>query len=108
MLAKDIMTATVSTVHPETPLAELAGRMVANHISGMPVVDDKFKLVGVVTEGDLLRRAETGTEPHHSGFMELVFGPGRLADEYVRARGRRVCDVMSEDVISVSEDTPLA
>jgi len=108
MIAADIMTRTVCTVHPDTTLAELAARMVENHISGMPVVDDAGKLAGVVTEGDLLRRAETGTEPHHNGFMDLILGPGRLATDYVRARGRRVRDVMTANVIAVREDTPLA
>jgi len=108
MLARDIMTRTVNTVHPRTPLADLAARMVADRISGMPVVDDNGKLVGVVTEGDLIRRAETGTEPHHSGFMDLILGPGRLATDYVRARGRRVCDVMTENVISVDASAELA
>lgn len=107
MLAQDVMTRTVATVHPETKLADVAARMVADHISGLPVVDDGGRLVGVVTEGDLLRRYETDTEARHAGWLDLLLGPGRLATEYVRSHGRTVRDVMSDNVVSVAEDTPL-
>jgi len=108
MRARDIMTRTVSTVRPDTRLAELANRLVAEHVSGMPVVNNDGRVVGVVTEGDLLRRCETGTEEHHGVWFTLFRGPGRLADEYVRSHGRTVKDVMTPDVISVSEDTELS
>lgn len=62
----------------------------------------------MLTEGDLLRRSETDTEPHHSGWLSLLLGPGHLATEYVRARGRTVRDVMTEAPVSVGEETPLA
>ncbi len=107
MRAQDIMTRTVSTVRPATKLAELANKLVAEHVSGMPVVDDEGKLVGVVTEGDLLRRCETGTEAQHGVWFSLFRGPGRLADEYVRSHGRTVGDVMTQDVISVDENAEL-
>jgi CBS domain-containing protein len=107
MLAQDIMTRTVGTVRPDTKLGEVAGRMVADHVSGLPVVDDDGRLVGMITEGDLLRRYETGTEKQHSGWLDLLLGPGRLADDYVRSHSRTVRDVMTETVISVTEDTPL-
>ena len=108
MLARDVMTRAVATVRPDTNLAEVATRMVADHISGLPVVDDAGRLMGVITEGDLLRRWETGTEAHHAGWIDLLLGPGRLANDYVRSHGRTVRDVMTETVVSVSEDTPLA
>ena len=108
MRAQDIMTRTVTTARPDTKLVDLANRMVAERISGLPVVDAGGKLVGVVTEGDLLRRCETGTEAQHGGFFALFRGPGRLADEYVRSHGRTVADVMTTDVLSVTEDTELA
>ncbi len=107
MLAQDVMTRAVGTVRPDTNLAEVARRMVNEHISGLPVVDDHGHLMGIVTEGDLLRRCETGTEKHHSGWFDLLLGPGRLADDYVRSHSRTVRDVMTEAVISVTEDTPL-
>jgi CBS domain-containing protein len=108
MLAKDVMTRTVATARPEANLAEVAARMVADHISGLPVVDDGGRLMGVITEGDLLRRWETGTETHHAGWIDLLLGPGRLANDYVQSHSRTVRDVMTEAVVSVTEDTPLA
>jgi CBS domain-containing protein len=108
MLAKDIMTRTVATVRPETNLAEVATRMVTDHISGMPVVDDAGRLMGVITEGDLLRRWETGTETQHAGWIDLLLGPSRLANDYVQSHSRTVRDVMTDTVETVAEDTPLA
>jgi CBS-domain-containing membrane protein len=81
--------------------------MLDHQVSGLPVVDDGGKLVGIVTEGDLLRRSETGTERHRPRWLEILMGPGRIAGEYVRTHGRRVEDVMTGDIVSVTEDTPL-
>jgi CBS domain-containing protein len=108
MLAQDIMTRTVAAVHADTPLAEAVALLVDRAISGLPVVDSNAHLVGMLTEGDLLRRNEVDTEPHHSGWYGLLLGPGHLATEYVRARGRAVRDVMTENPVSVTEETPLA
>jgi CBS domain-containing protein len=107
MLARDIMTCTIATVRPDTKLADAANRMVADRISGLPVVDDDGRLMGVVTEGDLLRRCETGTEEQHSAWIDLLLGPGRLANDYVHSHSRTVRDIMTETVISVTENTPL-
>src|SRR5262249_48588888 len=65
-------------------------------------------LVGIITEGDFLRRNETGTLRRRSRWMEFLLGPGRLGEEYARAAARRVEDVMTRDVQSVSEDTPVS
>lgn len=108
MLAQDIMTRTVAAVHADTPLADAVALLVDRNISGLPVVDSNAHLVGMLTEGDLLRRNETDTEAHHSGWVCLLLGPAHLAQEYVRARGRLVRDVMTERPVSVTEDTPLA
>src|SRR5262249_58247488 len=62
---------------------------------------------GIVTEGDFLRRVETGTERKRSRFVEFLLGPGRLAEEYAHASGRRVSEVMTPDVHTVTEDAPL-
>jgi CBS domain-containing protein len=61
--------------------------MLQNRISGLPVVDDVGNLVGIVTEGDLLRRVETDTSRRRPRWLEFIVGPGRLADEYVQFRG---------------------
>jgi CBS domain-containing protein len=108
MRAQDVMNRTVATVHPETSLLDAANRLLDAHISGLPVVDDAGKLVGIFTEGDLLRRHETATEAHHAGWLDLLLGPGHLATDYVRANARTVRDLMAENPITVTEDTPLA
>jgi CBS domain-containing protein len=80
--------------------------MLDNNVSGLPVLDNG-KVVGILTEGDLLRRGETGTEKHRPRWLEILMGPGRMAGEYVRTHGRKVEDIMTTDLISVAGDTPL-
>jgi cell division inhibitor SulA len=70
-------------------------------------VDAGGRLVGIVTEGDLLRRAETGTQRKRARWIEFLMSPGRLATEYVQTSGRKVSDVMTADVRTVTEDAPL-
>lgn len=108
MLAREIMTRTIATVHPQTTLAEAIARMVDQRISALPVVDDAGKLVGIVSEGDMLRRIETGTEPSHAGWISLLLGPARLAREYVQSHGKTVGDVMTRIVETITEETSLA
>jgi CBS-domain-containing membrane protein len=107
MRARDVMARTVVTVTPETTVEEAAQLMINHRISGIPVVDGDRGLVGIVTEGDLLRRAETGTErrPRGSGWFSLK---SRLAAEYVKTHAKRVGDVMTPDVFTVDELTSLA
>jgi CBS domain-containing protein len=81
--------------------------MLQNRISGLPVVGPKGDLVGIVTEGDFLRRGELGTQRHRSRWVEFLIGPGRLATEYVHASGRKVEEVMTVPPVTVDEDTPL-
>jgi CBS domain-containing protein len=101
MNAADIMTQPVITVTPETKIAEAARLMLQHRISGLPVMDGKGAVIGIVTEGDLLRRSELGTERHRPRWVELLMGPGRLASDYVDAHARTVGEVMSQDVASV-------
>jgi CBS domain-containing protein len=108
MLAQDVMTRAVLTVGPDATLVEAANRMLDAHVSGLPVVDAGGRLVGILSEGDLLRRAETGTARRHSGWAELFLGPGRLAGEYVHAHARTVHDLMTETPLTVTEDTKLS
>jgi CBS-domain-containing membrane protein len=65
------------------------------------------RLAGIVTEGDFLRRAETGTELRHPRWLEFLLGPGRLANEYVHSHGRKVEEIMTPEVVTVSGDAPL-
>ena len=107
MKAADVMTRLVVSVNPETPVAEAVRIMLQEHVSGLPVVDSGCRLLGIVTEGDFLRRAETGTERRRPRWLEFLIGSGKLADEYVHTHGRKVEEVMTHDVVTIAEDTPL-
>jgi len=106
MKASDVMTRNVLTVGRETSVTQAIRMMLDNHVSGLPVLGDG-KVVGILTEGDLLRRSETGTEKHRPRWLEILMGPGRMAGEYVRTHGRKIAEIMTTDLISVTEDTPL-
>jgi CBS domain-containing protein len=108
MRASEIMTRNVITVAPSATLSEAIGKMVQNRVSGLPVTDLEGRLLGMLTEGDLLRRAELHTEKQRSQWQQFLLGPSRTAAEYVKARSRVVADVMTTDVVSVSEDTEVA
>jgi CBS domain-containing protein len=107
MNASDVMTRNILSVRPDTTVAEAIRMMLDNRISGLPVIDEGGRLVGILTEGDLLRRGETGTERHRPRWLEFLMGPGRLAEEYVRTHGRRIAEVMTRDPVSVAPDTSL-
>jgi CBS domain-containing protein len=112
MNAKDVMTTEVITVSPETTVQDLAKILSEKGISGAPVVDANQRLVGIVSEGDLLHRAETGTERRvqrrRSWWLESVAAEEELARDYVKAHGRTVADIMTGQVISAEETTDLA
>jgi CBS domain-containing protein len=107
MKAKDVMTSPVVSIEPDASIWQAVRIMLQRHISGLPVIDQKGALVGVVTEGDFLRRAETGTQRRRPRWLEYLIGPGRLADEYTRAHGRKVSEIMTADPLTISEDTLL-
>jgi len=108
MKARDIMSREVVSVSPGETILHAARIMLQRKFSGLPVVDDAGTLVGIVTEGDFLRRAETGTLRRRPRWSEFLLGPGRLAGEYTRAAGQVVQDVMTRDVCTVTEDAELA
>jgi CBS domain-containing protein len=107
MNAADIMTPDVITVRPDTPLDQVVTLMLDGRISGIPVMEGDY-LVGIVTEGDLLRRVELGSEPRRSYLLELVSRSTPLAAGYVRSHGRKACEVMTQPVITVDDATPIA
>src|SRR5512144_3443149 len=107
MKVADVMTREVVSIAPEASVIEAVRLMLQHKISGLPVIDASGKLQGVVTEGDFLRRVETGTERKRSRLVEFLLGPGRLADDYVHASGRKVDEGMTPDVRTVAEDEPL-
>jgi len=107
MKTSDIMTLNPITVGPDASVMQAVRLMLQHRISGLPVMSKTGELVGIVTEGDLLRRAETGTQRRRPRWLEFLIGPGQLADEYVHACGRKVHEVMSANVLTIAEDTPL-
>ena len=108
MKASDVMTVGAATIRSDASVPEAARLMLQYAISGLPVVDDAGHLVGIITEGDFLRRTETGTgRPHRPRWLEFLLGPGRLADEYVHSHSRKVEEVMTRQVVAVAEETPL-
>jgi CBS domain-containing protein len=107
MLAKDVMTTPVLTVSPDATVMEVAKLLLDRHISAAPVVDADGKLLGVVSEGDLMRRAEAGTERRTSWWLSLISDPQDDAREYLKSHGLHAGEVMTRNVLSVSEDTSL-
>lgn len=107
MLAKDIMTATVITVTSDVRVEDIAKPLLDRSISAVPVVDSSDRLVGMVSEGDLMRRRENETERHRSCWLNLLAGPAEQARDYVKDHGHTAEDVMTRDVITVGEDTPV-
>jgi CBS domain-containing protein len=107
MLVSEIMTSPVLVIEPTASIAEAAKIMLGDRISGMPVVDQSRGLVGVVTEGDFLRRDELGTKRTRSRWLEFFVGSGKRAEEYVQTHGRRVEDVMSANPVTIGPDASL-
>ena len=108
MNASDIMTRNVVSVSPDTTVPELVNLLLGRNISGAPVVDAAGILVGVVTEGDLVRRAELGTEKKRGGWLSFFTGTATMAQEYVRSHATKVSDIMSPGVVAVERTASLA
>lgn len=102
------MTRALVTVMPSTTVAEAARLMLEHGVSGLPVVDEQGDAVGIITEADLIRRAEIGTEARLSWWRAFVLGTERLADQYVHSHGSAVAEVMTRSVVSVKPTTSLA
>lgn len=107
MRAHQIMTRTVVTVGPDTSVLEAAKKMLDQNISGLPVVDNAGQLVGIISEGDLLRRSETGTQRKRGGWLRFLVGPGKAAEDFVHERGRKVREVMTGEPVTVPDDASL-
>ena len=98
MKAEDVMVSTVITVGVNASIGEVAAILLNNHISAAPVVDEKGELVGIVSEGDLMRRPEIGTTKRHSWWLELISNKWASATEYIKSHSRKVADVMTRDL----------
>jgi CBS domain-containing protein len=106
MRARDVMTPNVATVAPEDTVDQIIEVLIERGVSAAPVVD-RDELVGIVSEGDLLRRRELDTQKRYRGWRAFLADPDALAREYVKSRGMRARDVMSKPVISVGQDSPI-
>lgn len=108
MRAKHVMTYPVITAVADQTVREVAQILSSRHISAVPIVDDSGKLIGLVSEGDLIRRFEIGTQVQRSWWLAIFITNVQLAEEYARAHAKKVKDVMTHDVISVEPETPLS
>jgi CBS domain-containing protein len=108
MKAAEVMESHVISVRPETTVCDVARELVARKISAVPVIDEDGSLVGIVSEGDLIRRVEAGTEKHRSWWLELLTTSAQLATDYVKSHARYASEVMTREVVTVQEDTSLA
>jgi CBS domain-containing protein len=107
MRAHQIMTRPVITVTPETTIVEAANTMLQRHVSGLPVTDAAGKLVGIVSEGDFIRRSEIGTQRQRSRFLKFILGPGKAASDFVHEHGLKVAEIMTPQPLTITEDTAL-
>lgn len=107
MKVANLMTTHVISVAPDDSVLKCVRLMLEYRISGLPVIDAKGNLAGIVTEGDFLRRAEAGTERKRPRWLEFFAGRGRLADEYVHSHGRKVSEVMTPGPVTITENTPV-
>jgi CBS domain-containing protein len=108
MQAKDIMTSPVITVGPDTSVTEIATLLLERRISGVPVVDRDGTVLGIVSEGDLLRRVEMKTERRRSRWLEMLTDQGDRAADFVKSHGTLARDIMSREMITVEPSTDLA
>ena len=108
MRAMDVMTSKVITVDENASVITVAKLLAERGISAVPVVDSENRVIGMVSEGDLLHRAETGTERRQSWWLEMMASTNRLAGDYIKSHSGNVKDVMTRDVLSVTETTSVA
>jgi CBS domain-containing protein len=107
MLAKDIMTRQVHTLPVDSSIFDAAQLLLSTHVSAAPVVDASGRMVGIVSEADLVRRAELGTEHRRSWLLRLLRDDSAVAADYIKSHARRVSDIMTSEVVTVTEDTSL-
>jgi CBS-domain-containing membrane protein len=108
LTAADVMTTAVITVKPEMPIHEIAKLLCDHHISGVPVIGDEQRLLGIVSEGDLIGHAQLAGEQRRSWWQTFLNDPMVLARHYAKSHGRTAADVMTKDVVTVLETTSVA
>ena len=107
MKARDVMTSPVITVGASASVKEVAQLFLERRISAVPVVDDQDKIIGIVSEGDLVHRSEISTERRRPWWLALMAGDEALVGEYIKEHANQVNDIMSRNVITATPDTPL-
>lgn len=107
MIAADVMVRKVVSVKPDDTVGDVVDLLLEHDISAVPVVDDEERVVGIVSEADLIHRQEIDTEKPHRWWIEAVLPASKLADEFTKTHGRRVDEIMSPNVVTAAEDTPL-
>jgi CBS-domain-containing membrane protein len=107
MRIHDVMSDRLVSISPDATISDAISTMLRNRVSGVPVIDETRKLVGIISEGDFMRRLETGTlrRPH---WLEWLLNPNALAHEYAQTRGQFVHEVMTPDVVAVQETADVA
>src|SRR6516164_850700 len=108
MKAADVMMSNVITVGPDATVQEVADILLKNRISGVPVIGGQGELVGIVSEGDLLRRPEAGTVRRSPWWLGLLASNEGLAADYIKSHSRKVEDVMTRRVVTATPETPVA
>jgi CBS domain-containing protein len=107
MIAKDVMVRDVVTIKPDDSVDDTIALLAKHDISALPVVDADGRVVGIVSESDLVRRPEIGTEKYRPWWVEAITPAATLAHEFAKAHGHRVHEIMSRNVVSAREDTTL-
>jgi len=107
MKAADVMVRNVITVDPDACVQDVAHTLLTARISGVPVVGPNGELLGIVSEGDLLRRVEAGTGRRRPWWLDIFTGKEALAMEFIREHSRKVADVMTREVVTAAPDTSL-
>ncbi|MCE8032660.1 MAG: CBS domain-containing protein [Halomonas sp.] len=107
MKAVDVMTTKVITVSPDTDVREIARLLLENNISALPVVDESNEVLGIVSEGDLMRRIESGAEHRKSWWLKSIFAGANNASEYIKTHARKAHEIMTRNPITITEDEPL-
>lgn len=107
MRTHQVMTRRVITVKADTSIVEAANTMLHEHISGLPVLNELGKLVGIVSQGDFIRRSEIGTQRKRGRWLQFFMSPGRVASDFVHEQGRKVGEIMTPDPQTATEDMPL-
>jgi CBS domain-containing protein len=102
------MTREVVVVGTEVTVRDVAQLLVHHAISAVPVVDAERRVIGIVSEGDLLRRGELGTQTRHRSWLAFLADPAALAADYVKTHGLLAGEVMTPSPVVVAPETPLS